>query len=86
MTVTFAQATVLERSVGTDEMRQNYRRYLFADAGKTTSFSALVYRLRNPADPGVTADLEHIIGISFTRPIIKNKLTALWLGSTRMTS
>ena len=58
--------------------------HLLADAGETAGLAVLVYGVDDPVDPGVSADLKAIK----THPALYRKhiLTALWLGSTRITS
>ena len=59
---------------------------LLASSSETTRLAVLVDGLRDPVDPGIPTDLCRVV-VSITKNPGKNLThTALWLGSTRMTS
>lgn len=61
--------------------------YLFSDAGETTSLAALVDWIDDPVNPGITANLNFkSVKIQKKEEKKQGELTALWLGSTRITS
>ena len=62
----------------------NMQTDLLANGRETASLATLVDGLGDPVDPGVTADLHNIEEkLLLCRGTV---LTALWLGSTQMTS
>ena len=66
-------------------MRLQENTDLLASAGKATGLAVLVDGVGDPVDPGVAADLYFPVKKSRNN-IRKIARTALWLGSTRMTS
>ena len=59
MTVAFAYTTVLSRRLHEPESVAMQITNLLADTSKTTSFAALVNRIDDPIDSGITAYLEN---------------------------
>lgn len=66
-------------------MIMGFGTHLLANAGKATGLAVLVHWLGDPVDPGIPADL-YTRNESTNTLILYKLLTALWLGSTRITS
>ena len=58
---------------------------LLPGGSKATGFAVLVHRVDDPVDARVAADLQGMVNGPY-KIALRRLLTALWLGSTRMTS
>lgn len=83
--MTLSDTTILDTSVSKATFYGHHycQTYLFPNAGEAANFPSLVYGLNNPVDSRISTDLSLM---SREAHRIIPILTALWLGSTSMTS